>query len=421
MHTLSISTFGRKQFVGALLLSSLAVLGSCKREAVEEKISYDRVPFENLSGWQDDNQAEALQAFLRSCTAFSKLPSDQSFASFPEAGTGKEWKVACKKAKAIDNPSNTALARRFFEENFIPYSVTVNGNPKGLFTGYHEIELKGSLTQEGPYQTALYKLPKGTVKINLRDFVDYPRDTALVGINDKGWLKPMPDRAKIEAGELGKKAKPLAYVDDPVGAFFLHIQGSGRVYLPDGSVLRVGYAGTNGHDYTAIGKILIEEHGVDKSTMSAQVIKTWLRDHPSEAVTIMNRNPSYVFFHKIKGDDGPIGAQGVPLTTERSLAVDKRHIPYGAPLWLETTLPAKEGESAPPSYKRLLIAQDTGGAIKGGVRGDVFFGAGDGPEWYAGQMKQEGRYTILLPKPTTDSDVADAAPKRRYKKSEKNS
>ena len=188
----------------------------------------------------------------------------------------------------------------------------------------------------------------------------------------------------------------MLYVNDPVKAFFLHIQGSGRVQLEDGRVIRVGYAAQNGQPYFAIGRHLIEQGEISKENMSAQAIKDWLYSHPTQAKTLMEKNPSYIFFRQIDGE-GPIGGQGVALTPERSLAVDKRFIPYGLPIWLETTYP-QTPISSPAPFRKLLIAQDTGGAIRGPVRGDVFFGYGNKAEKLAEYMKNTGHYTLLLPR-----------------------
>ena len=202
---------------------------------------------------------------------------------------------------------------------------------------------------------------------------------------------PFHDRAAIDAGALDGDNLAVVWVDDPVDAFFLHIQGSGRIALADGSELRVGYAAQNGHAYTAVGLILIDDGEVTREAMSMQAIRTWLAANPDRARDLMNRNRSYVFFAVLDGD-GPLGSEGVALTPGRSLAVDRRFLPMSVPLWLDSTLPGEQ------PLRRLMIAQDTGGAIRGPVRGDVFWGYGEDAADIAGRMKSRGRYYLLLPR-----------------------
>jgi membrane-bound lytic murein transglycosylase A len=209
---------------------------------------------------------------------------------------------------------------------------------------------------------------------------------------------PYHSRAEIEGGALAGRELELLWVDDAIAKFFLQIQGSGQVRLDDGRVVRVGYATQNGHPYRAIGRDLIEIGALTRDEVSLQTIRAWLQAHPRDAAAIMARNRSYIFFQEhpeLAAADGPLGAQGVPLTAGRSLAVDRRYVPLGVPLWLETSVPAPEG---PAPLRRLMVAQDTGGAIKGVVRGDVFWGGGERAEAVAGRMKSTGRYAVLLPR-----------------------
>ncbi len=287
--------------------------------------------------------------------------------------TAKDWKPACRAALKENSQRN---ARGFFEKHFRPHIVSDNSNISGLFTGYYELDLTGSRISRGNYMYPLYKVPK--------------KEEEALG------------RRRIESGELDKKNLEFLYVDDPVRLFFLQIQGSGRVILDDGATVRVGYAGKNQCPYRALGKYLIDSGDIPKEEMSAAKIREWLYRNPYRARAMMMYNPSYVFFRELEGE-GPIGAQGVPLTPEVSLAVDDDYIPYGAPLWLETTLPAEKGKKPRP-FHRLMIAQDTGGAIRGPVRGDVFFGYGRRAEFLADHMKQQGSYYLFLPKTAHDRD-----------------
>lgn len=326
--------------------------------------------FAALTGWENDHLNDALTSFVRSCQKLVTLPVDDTSPVKKLGGSGKDWRAVCAKASALQGKGDYAI-KTFFEQNFVPFHVHNNEMEEGLFTGYHEIDLEGSVTKTSHYTEPLYRLPR----------VPY--------------TKPFYSRKEINEGALAGKNLEMLYINDPVKVFFLHIQGSGRVRLEDGRIIRVGYAEQNGHPYVAIGRCLIERGVLDKKNVSARAIKAWLYSHPSQAKALMELNPSYVFFREIIGE-GPIGAEGVPLTPERSLAVDKRFIPYGLPVWLETSYPETPTAKTAPLQK-LFITQDTGGAIRGPVRGDVFFGNGDRAEMLAEYMKNKGRYTILLP------------------------
>lgn len=262
----------------------------------------------------------------------------------------------------------------------------------GLFTGYYEAGLRGARSQGGIYQTPLYKRPDDLVLVGLGEFKSDWNGKRLAGRLENGQLVPYATRAEIEAGKLRGKNLELAWVDDPVDAFFLHIQGSGRVVFADGSTMRVGYDGHNGHAYTSIGRILIERGEITKEDMSMQAIRKWMAAHPNKGQELMKENSSYIFFRELK-DDGPIGAQNVVLTPGRSLAVDKRYMALGLPVWLYTFT---DPVSSKP-ISRMLVTQDTGGAIKGVVRGDVFWGFGEMAAERAGKMKERGSLFVLLP------------------------
>lgn len=353
--------------------------------------------FAQLAGWTQDAHGEALAAFKKSCAKLLALPAARSVADNGAAPGGKvgDWQPACRAAQEISIADHVS-ARRYFETWFAPYAVAnadagADGE-SGLFTGYYEAELNGSWTRGGAYQTPLLARPDDLLSANLGSFDDALGGQTLWGRVAGGKFEPYPERAAIEGGALGARAKPLLWVDSPVDAFFLHVQGSGRVTLADGQVVRVGFAGKNGRPYKSIGKVLIERGEIPADRLTMDAIRAWIDTRPGEGAKLMQENPSYVFFRLVEGD-GPIGAQGVALTPERSLAVDRRFLPLGAPLWLETHEPL---DGAKP-LNRLMIAQDTGGAIKGVVRGDYFFGAGRAAEKRAGNMKRPGRYYILLP------------------------
>ncbi|PNW60305.1 UNVERIFIED_CONTAM: hypothetical protein BEN50_26175, partial [Euhalothece sp. KZN 001] len=266
----------------------------------------------------------------------------------------------------------------------------------GLFTGYYEASLKGARERGGAYQYPLRALPDDLVMVDLGAFRDDLKGRRIAGRVRGSRLHPYESRADITKGALpADQDQALVWVDDPVDAFFLHIQGSGRVMLDDDTAMRVGYAGQNGHPYYAIGRELIRRGELDKDEVSLQSIRSWLRQNPDGAWDVMFTNASYVFFRELEGA-GPIGGGGLPLTPGRSLAIDPTRIPYGTPLWVDIDHP---DEKAAP-IRRLMVAQDTGGAIRGAIRGDVFWGHGDRGEYYGGKMKSDGRYWLLLRKGT---------------------
>ena len=365
------------------VLSLLLLLTSCALpvgKPAPEQITLTPVSFSDLDGWQKDAPAAALTAFQRSCTALSGKTSEI-------AGKTVRWKEACAAAKKTE--ANNTAARAYFEHSFSPYAVTRSDGADGLFTGYYVPELRGALQREGAYQTPLYARPTDKVDVDLGTFKADLKGQHITGKVENSKLVPYDDRAAITQGSLTKRADVLAWVDDPVSLFFLQVQGSGRIRLTDGTIMPVGYDGANGRAYVAIGHVL-KDTGELAPPVTMPSIRAWLAAHPDRAQDILNTNPSYVFFRRTP-NEGVIGAQGVALTAERSLAVDPSFLPLGVPLWLDTT----DGQNTP--LQRLMIAQDTGGAIKGGVRGDVFWGAGDVAAAEAGAMQSKGRYYVLLP------------------------
>ena len=306
---------------------------------------------------------------------------------------GGGWAAPCR-ALAEDPPDDADTARRFFERWFRPHAVAdAAAGPEGLFTGYYEASLRGALRPDARYRIPLFARPDDLVTADLGRFDPALKGKRITGRVRGGALIPYPVRAAIDRGALGDRARPLVWVDDAVDAFFLHIQGSGRVAFEDGSEMRVGFAATNGRPYTAIGRVLVARGALRRDEVSMRSIRDWLAAHPAEAAQVMAENARYVFFRRLDGP-GPIGALGVPLTAGRSLAVDPAAIPLGAPVWLQTTAALAPEEP----LRRLMVAQDTGGAIKGAVRGDVFFGAGAEAARQAGAMKRPGRYFVLLPR-----------------------
>ncbi len=313
------------------------------------------------------------------------------------AGSVADWRNVCATLPAA---ANRAQARAFFERRFVPYQVSAGGRTEGLFTGYYEPELSGSTTRHGKFQTPVYGLPDDLITVDLGLFHIDVANRTLVGLLRGSTLVPYPARADIDANGL-PHARILFYADDPIAVFFLHIQGSGRVRLDDGTMERVAYAGQNGRPYTPIGRVLIER-GLSREGMSMQAIRKWLLAHPGDARAVMERDQSFVFFKTEPIGDpalGAKGAQGVPLTPRASLAVDARLHALGAPFFVAASLPDADMNRPDHPFRHLLIAQDTGGAISGPVRGDIFFGFGAKAERVAGRTKSDGTLYVLLPRP----------------------
>jgi membrane-bound lytic murein transglycosylase A len=374
-----------------LLLAALALTSCTPKPPPPDRLTLAAAGFAQLPGWGADAQGEAVLALRRSCAAFAKLADDAAIGPGGLAGRAADWRAPCAAAGRVD-PVDPDAARRFFETEFTPFALANNDERIGLFTGYYEAELKGSRQREGSFTTPLLKRPPDLVMVELGLFRPAWRGERIAGRVESGQLKPYASRAEIERGALAQRKLELLWVDDPVDAFFLQIQGSGRVILADGSVVQLGYDGQNGHPYVPIGRVLADRGLLPRDEVSMQSIRAWLAAHPDEAAGLMNENPSYVFFRELRGE-GPIGAQGVVLTPGRSLAVDRSFLPLGVPLWLDAVDPGEAGAR----LRRLVVAQDTGGAIRGPVRGDVFWGYGKAAAERAGMMKDRGSYYLLLP------------------------
>jgi membrane-bound lytic murein transglycosylase A len=343
--------------------------------------------FADLPGWDDDDLAPALGALRLSCRA---LEAKKSAPGEPlgngRAGTMGDWLAICAAAAEVAEKDSLA-ARRFFETWLRPWKAGNNGTSEGLFTGYYEAQLNGARQKGGAFTTPLLRRPPDLVSVELERFRPAWRGERIAGRVVDGQLRPYPTRADIESGALDRLNLAFLWVDDPVDAFFLEIQGSGQVRLPDGGLVRVTYDGQNGRAYVPIGRVLMERGALAKEDVSMQAIRAWIAAHPEAAKALMDENPSYVFFREL-AEDGPIGSGGVRLTSGRSLAVDRSFVPLGVPLWLD----------AGDDLRRLMVAQDTGGAIRGPVRGDVFWGAGAAAAERAGRLKARGSYYLLLPK-----------------------
>jgi membrane-bound lytic murein transglycosylase A len=338
------------------------------------------VPFSALPGWQQDDLRQAWSAFMSSCGVLVRK---------------EEWKPACTAARSVASSDHSAV-RSYFESWFVPNQIrAADGADTGLITGYYEASLRGARKRGGAFQTALYAVPDDLLTLDLGAL--YPE---LKGKRVRGKLagkKVVPYNARAEMGEARLAGKELLYVDDPVEAFFLEVQGSGRVQLADtGDTVRLSYADQNGHPYKAIGRWLIDQGELTAEQATAQGIKAWIAANPTRRQELFNVNPSYVFFREERIPDpgvGPKGALGVPLTGGRSIAIDPTQLPLGAPVFLSTT---ESGSDVP--MQRLMLGQDTGGAIRGAVRADFFFGFGYEAMEKAGRMKQRGQLWVLMPR-----------------------
>ena len=388
----------------ARLLASLAALAlaACVPQppsVTEGGITMTLTPvgFDRLPGWGADHPAQAVPAFLAGCAALARNPADTLGGTGEAASRGgrpQQWRDACAAARTL--PPGDEAARGFFEAYFQPWAIAGNGSTNGLFTGYYEPEVRGARSPGGSYGTALLGPPTDMLQADLGAFAPELKGKNIVARLEGGRLVPYWDRAAIEAGALDRQRLGIMWLADPIDAFVLQIQGSGRVLLDDGRVVRVSYAGQNGRPYVPIGRVLAERGQIPLEQVSLQTIRAWLLAHPTEAAAVMNQNPSYVFFREVIGvrpEEGPPGALGAPLTPGRSVAVDRGFIPLGAPLWLDTTDPLTGSR-----LQRLMLAQDIGGAIRGPVRADIFWGWDREAEEKAGRMRQAGSDYVLLPR-----------------------
>lgn len=355
--------------------------------------------FNKLSGWDSDNQYQALLAFQQSCSEILKRKPDSSFGkNLPDfiKSTNANWQHICELALQL-NPANDVTARNFFENEFQPYLVTNEGNSTGLFTGYYLPLLQGKLKHHGNYNVPIYGKPKDLIVINLGLF-----KPELLGIIVRGQIKdtnlaPYPNREEINHGAITKTAPVLVWVNDRISRFFMQVQGSGLVQISPHKILLLGYADTNGQPYRSLGKTFITKGFLTKDTASMHGIRNWFSAHPEQIDPLLNSDPSFIFFRILANQQQPVGTENVQLTPQRSLAVDTRYIPLGAPIWLNALAP-KTKITPGGVFQHLVVAQDTGGAIKGIIRGDIYWGGGQDAENIASDLKSPGQYWILLPK-----------------------
>ena len=336
----------------------------------------------DLPGWPEDDPIAAWGAFLRSCQTLRRQPA---------------WAPICADAQRL-NGKDGAQIRSFFESSLVPHQVVnPDDSREGLITGYYEPLIRGSRTRSAAYRYPLYAIPDDLLTIEFGDLFPELKHMRLRGRVDGRKVVPYYSRAELSQRESQLAGKVLLWAADAIDLFFLQVQGSGRVELDNGGRMRVGYADQNGHPYQSIGRWLVDRGEITMDQASMDGIKAWARANPKRLDELLNANPSFVFFRQLPdGNEGPIGALGVPLTEGRSLAVDPRTVPLGVPVFLATTRPS-DGKP----LNRVMLAQDTGGAIKGAVRADFYWGSGPEAGIQAGRMRQTGRMWLLLPRDAT--------------------
>lgn len=331
------------------------------------KANVKKIDFKDIEGFYEDDLPYAFEVFKKDCQGAKKY---------------KIFKDICQKADSYDNASE------FFTTNFTPYEIyTSNGEDKGMITGYYEPLLTGSRTKSDKYKYPVYKSPKDMLVIDLSDSYPELKKYRLRGKLVDGKIVSYDDREELTQRD---DLEPICYVDDRVDLFFLQVQGSGKIQLDDGDIINVGYANQNGHKYKGIGKLLLKEGVLKGYGASMQGIKAYLEDNPQRMDEILFKNRSYIFFAERK--KGASGALGTELVGGRNLAVDRRYIPLGMPVFINT-----KNSVTKEKIDRLMVAADVGGAINGEIRADFFFGEGEKAEIYAGGMKEDGKLTILVP------------------------
>jgi membrane-bound lytic murein transglycosylase A len=377
-------THMRRAFVPLIVLAGLVAAGcaplspcpQCPPAAVKpaaETAYYLETRFDALPGWPSGGLERSLRAFLAGCPRAAALAKPCALAA----------------SVAPDDPQ---AARIFFETNFVPYALVSSAGPdSGLITGYYEPIIRGSRTQTAEHRFPIFGVPDDLIVVDLAAVNPDVRNLRLRGRVDGRRLVPYPSRGEIESR--GVPAQVIAWTGDPIELFFLHIQGSGQVQLDDGQRIRIGFAEQNGHPYRSLGRYLVDRAELPLEQASMQGIKAWAAANPAKLQEALNSNPSYVFFRELAVTEGPPGALGVPLTPEYSLAVDRRFVPLGAAVYLASTQPSSEER-----LERLMAAQDTGGAIRGVVRADFYWGTGAEAGAAAGRMRQQGRLWLLWPR-----------------------
>jgi membrane-bound lytic murein transglycosylase A len=395
--------------LSAALAMGLASAGAAPLRIPDAALEF--VAFADLDGWADDDHAAAFAAFRKSCAVVVKRTKKRKGLALDGA-----LREVCPRALKLPAGIEREAARRFFEENFRPVRISRLGEGEGFLTGYYEPEVEGSRTATPDFSVPIYRKPH-ELAVRVRKVVRRKPAQRRTARRAAQRAALFHERAAIDDGALKGRELEICWVREPADAFFIHIQGSARVRLENGSILRLNYAAQNGHTYTAIGRFLIEKGIVTRDDMSMERIRTFVAEHPEEGHALMRLNKSYVFFREaseLPPDAEAVGAQGIPLSRGRSLAVDRKIHAFGSPFWIAAALPLEnEGTVAP--FRRLMIAQDTGGAIVGPARGDIYFGAGSEAGAVAGRIKHPGRFYLLVPRAADPARLLDPVPLPRPK------
>lgn len=378
-------------FLGLFVFFALGAAGVSTVSAIE---ILKATAFDDIENWSGIDKRKALNAFRHSCNQMKT--DNRAFSKNPVFGGEKaDWDEVCKKAENFSGDIDAKRAETFFEANFIPFLVNDPQKKDGLFTGYFEPEFKAAKSKSNAYPVPLYGRPDDLVAFSRNQKI---KSGLAYGRLENGEPQAYFTRKKIENGALKGRGLELFWLKSYVDAFFMQIQGSGRLVFENGETIRLAYAGKTGRPYTPIGAVLVKLGALEKSALSMQSIRTWLVNNPDKAREVMWHNESFVFFrkHPDSAADGPIGAQHIPLLARTSLAVDRRYWAFGTPIWLDTTAPISiDGKIE--NWRNLLVAQDTGSAIRGIARGDVFWGSGSKAGEIAGPMQAPARMIVLLP------------------------
>ena len=387
---------GPRAAPGVAAASCPEVEASATSSTGDDALRLRPVRFADLPGWTEDRHAEALPALLASCEKIAALPARAPLGVSAYGGRARDWRAACAAARRVA-PGDDAAARAFFETEFRPFAALGKGGAVGKLTGYHVQALRGSRTRHGRYQIPIFRRPADLVSVELSAFVPDGRGRRIWGRLDPatGALVPYPSRSELRRAPLDEK-QVIVWVDDPVDAVFAEIQGSGKVALEEGGVMWIGFAGKNGHKFRGVGGILRRMGELQAGQGTMQGIRAWFAAHPERYHEIVDQNPAKVFF-QVSPRPGAIGTQGVVLTPRRSMAVDRAVIALSTPVWVETKV-RLSGARRAARWRQLLIAQDTGGAILGPVRGDIYWGDDAEAAEIAGRTGGPGRVWLLLPR-----------------------
>lgn len=376
----------------------------CPEPEADDKAAHDvltltKVTFADLPGWADDQHAEAVPSFLRSCERLAALADDAPVGHDGHGGKARQWRKACAAAAKI-KPGDHAAAKAMFEAEFVPHQAAGKAGPDGKMTGYFVQELRASRKRRGKYQHPIWGRPSDLVMVDLSKHIKDARARRIWGRLDGGEVVPHFTRAEIRKGAIAKTAAVLMYADDPVDVLFAHIEGSAKAVMDDGSVVWLEFAGKNGRAYRGVGGVLKgmgELQAPGSGTMPG--IRAWFAANPQRFDEVVDQVHSFVFFAESKRP-GAVGSQMVVLTGERSMAIDRAFIAHSTPIWVDTKAPIP-GKPGTAPWRQLLIAQDTGGGILGAVRGDIYWGDDAEAAERGGRMGGGGRYWLLLPKGVT--------------------